>query len=118
MAEGFEIMTMKFADNKVPQPIETKSKEWILFGEDNKFPEHLLYLFNKSSNHNAILNGKTTYIFGKGFEDTTVVNKRGETVNRVFKKFIADIELFGGGRFEVIWKMGGSAELYHLPFQK
>jgi DNA-binding Lrp family transcriptional regulator len=112
------IIFLKFADNKIPEFKEVSSKEWILFGEDNKFPDHLLYLFNKSSNHNAILNGKATYVYGKGFQQDIIVNPRGETINKLFKKFIADIELFGGGRFEIIWKMGGGVDVYHLPFQK
>lgn len=114
---GPSIIFIGFADNKIPEFKESKSKDWILFGSDNKFPEQLLYLFNKSSNHNAIINGKVTYIMGKGFESNVVVNRYGETVNKVYKKFCTDIELFGGGRFEVIWKMGGAAELIHIPFQ-
>lgn len=112
------IMFLGFADNKVPEYKEVKSKDWILFGEDNKFPQHLLYLYNKSSNHNAIVNGKVVYIFGKGYEGGNVkVNSSGETFNKVYKKFAQDIELFGGGRLEVLWKMDGSAELRHIPFQ-
>ena len=112
------IIFLGFADNKIPEFREISSKDWILFGEDNKFPDHLLYLYNKSSNHNAIINGKTIYIFGKGFESGEVkVNPYGESFNKVFKKFITDIELFGGGRLEVLWKLGGGAELRHIPFQ-
>lgn len=111
------IVFLGFADNKMPEFKEVKSKDWILYGEDNKFPQQLLYLYNKSSNHNAIINGKVIYIFGKGFEQGNVqVNPMGETYNKVFKKFIHDIEIFGGGRLEVLWKMGGGAELRHIPF--
>ena len=62
------IIYVGFADNKVPEFKEVRNKDYILFGEDNKFPDHILYLFNKSSNHGAIVNGKVKYIFGKGFE--------------------------------------------------
>lgn len=118
MQDSSNIMFLGFADNKVPEFKEVNSKDWILFGEDNKFPDHLLYLYNKSSNHNAIINGKVTYIFGKGFEGGNVpVNPAGETFNKVYKKMLQDVELFGGGRVEVVWKMGGKAELRHIPFQ-
>jgi len=109
---------MNFADNKIPEFKEVKSKQWVLFGEENDYPEWLLYLFNKSSNHNALVCGKASYIFGNGFTENKVINSRGETVNSVFKKLILDIELFGGCRIEVVWKMGGGIEFYHLPFQK
>lgn len=111
------IIFLGFADNKMPEFKEVRSKDWILYGEDNKFPDQLLYLYNKSSNHNAIVNGKVIYIFGNGFETgSKVVNPMGETLNDVFKKFCIDIELFGGGRIEVLWKLGGQAELRHIPF--
>ena len=112
------ILFIGFADNKIPEFKEVKSKDWVLFGEDNKFPEHLLYLYNKSSNHNAIINGKVIYIIGKGYETGTgKVNSNGETFNEVLKKLCIDIELFGGCYAEVIWKKGGGAEVRHLPFQ-
>ena len=112
------ILFLGFADNKIPEFKEVKSKDWIMFGEDNKFPEQLLYLYNKSSNHNAIVNGKCIYVFGKGFPSgDKIVNQNGETFNDVIKKSCSDIELFGGCYVEVIWKIGGAAELRHIPFQ-
>lgn len=116
MTETNDIIFLNFADNKLPEFKEVKSKEWILFGEDNKFPDHLLYLYNKSSNHNAIVNGKATYIIGKGFAGNPVVNRKNQKFNFEFKKFVIDVELFGGGYFEVIWKMGGGMEISHTPF--
>lgn len=112
------ILFLGFADNKIPEFKEVKSKDWIMFGEDNKFPEQLLYLYNKSSNHNAIVNGKCIYVFGKGFQTgDKIVNQNGETFNDVIKKSCSDIELFGGCYVEVIWKIGGAAELRHIPFK-
>lgn len=113
---------MKFADNRIPEFKEVKSKDYILFGEDNKFPDHLLYLYNKSSNHNAIINGKVTYILGNGFKidgtNLEKVNRHGESFNKVFKKFCHDIEIYGGAYLEVIWnKSGQIADLLHMPFK-
>ncbi len=115
------IIYLGFADNRIPEMKEVKSKDWILFGEDNKFPDHLLYLFNKSSNHSAIVNGKVKYIFGQGFqiEGTKLenINRHSETINDVSKKAINDVELFGGFYLELIWNMGGGLEVLHMPFQ-
>lgn len=117
------IIFLGFSDNKLPEFKEVRGREWISFGEDNKFPNQLLYLYDKSSNHNAILNGKVTYIMGKGFqiEGTKLnepINRHGENFNKVMKKFCADVELFGGGYLEVIWnKSGGISDLCHMPFQ-
>ena len=116
------IIYVGFADNKVPEFKEVRNKDYILFGEDNKFPDHLLYLFNKSSNHGAIVNGKVKYIFGKGFEiagtKLTSINRRNESLNKVSRKLITDIELFGGYHLEIIWnKGGGFSDVLHMPFQ-
>lgn len=113
------IMFIGFADNKIPEFKEVRSKDWILYGEDNMFPEHILYLYNKSSNHNAIIDGKTTYICGKGFPVNNPVNDAGETINKVMRKICKDIELFGGFRLELIWNLlGTTATVRHIPFQK
>lgn len=111
------IIFLNFADNRVPEFKEVKSKDWILFGENNLFPKHLLYLYNKSSNHNAIVDGKVFYILGKGFPQNPVVNKDGETLNKISRKFLLDCELFGGYYVQFVWKMGGKAEIFHVPFQ-
>lgn len=115
------VIFLGFADNRIPEFREVKSKDWILFGEDNRFPEHLLYLYNKSSNHGAIINGKVKYIIGKGLpiENTklTNVNRYGESINKVLKKDCTDIEIHGGFYWELIWKMGGGVEVLHMPFE-
>lgn len=112
------ILFLGFADNKRPEFREVKSKHWILFGEDNLFPYHLLYLYDKSSNHGAIVNGKSNYILGQGFPINPEINANYETLNDVFNKAIIDIELFGGCYFQILWAMGGKATLAHIPFEK
>lgn len=115
---GPNIIFLGFADNKVPEQKEVKNKEWIYFGDDNRFPNHLLYLFDKSSNHNAIINGKVTYIIGSGFPTNPVVNTRtGEKRNKLFKKAVTDQELSGGFYLQAVWKVGGGCDWSHMPFQ-
>lgn len=112
------IIFLGFADNRRPDFKEVKNKDWIYFGEDNIFPEHLLYLFDKSSNHNAIINGKVTYILGKGFPSNPVINTDGEKRNKVLEKCTTDKELFGGYYLQAVWAMGGqTASFTHMPFQ-
>jgi hypothetical protein len=113
-----EILVLKFADSKIPVFKETRNKEYIKYGEDNCYPEYLNYLFNKSAKHNAILTGKSNYIFGKGFENGDVkVNRLGDTLNDISKKAILDVEIYGGFRLETIWNRAGKiAEIYHCDF--
>jgi hypothetical protein len=113
-----EILVLKFADSKIPVFKETRNKDYIKYGDDNKYPDYLNYLFNKSAKHNAIVTGKSSYIFGKGFENGNVkVNRLGETLNDISKKAILDIEIYGGFRYEIIWNRGGKiSEIYHVDF--
>lgn len=129
------IMVMKFADSKIPEWKEVNNKDWILYGETNSYGEYLVYQYNKCGKHRAIVNGKSKYIFGKGFEgagglapvkneDGTVtpavyVNRAKETMYDIVKKSIKDIEIHGGFRWLVTFGVTGNvAEIYHEDFNK
>ena len=54
----------------VPEEVKKIDKlknEWIPFGDDNLFPQHLSELSRAASTHRAILNTKTTFTIGGGF---------------------------------------------------
>ncbi len=112
------ISFIKFADVKVPVMKELPNKGWVLFGEDNKFPNLLLNMFNKSSKHNGIILGKVNYIVGKGFNDPMAANPY-ESCNEVLKKVCLDVEVFGGCYIEVQYnQLGKVAAYYHIPYHK
>jgi len=109
---------IKFADVKVPVMKELPNKGYVLFGEDNKFPNMLLTMFNKSSKHNGIILGKVNYIVGKGFDQPMAANSY-ESCNEVLKKVCLDIEVFGGCYIEVQYnQLGKVAAYYHIPYHK
>jgi DNA-binding Lrp family transcriptional regulator len=109
---------IKFADVKVPVIKELPNKGWVLFGEDNKFPNMLLNMFNKSSKHNGIVLGKVNYIIGKGFDNVTQANAY-ENSNELLKKLCTDIEVFGGCYIEVQYnELGKIGAYYHVPYHK
>lgn len=113
-----DILVLKFADSKVPVFKESRNKDYIKYGEDNRYPEYLTYLFNKSAKHNAILTGKSFYIFGEGYENGNVkINRVGDTLNDISKKAILDIEIYGGFRLEIIWNAARKiSEIYHVDY--
>ncbi len=97
---------------------ELPNKGWVLFGEDNKFPNMLLNMFNKSSKHNGIVLGKVNYIIGKGFDNVTQANAY-ENSNEILKKLSLDIEVFGGCYIEVQYnELGKIGAYYHVPYHK
>lgn len=124
MARDFK--TVYFAKHKVPEFVEKKGKgNWVLNGVDDKYPNYLIDLFNRSSVHNALVLGKASYIYGNGFEteNTTIdswASKANdyETLNEVAKKAMIDEELFGGYYLECNWARDGSqlASIAHLQY--
>lgn len=113
-----DIIVLKFADSKIPVFKESRNKDYIKYGDDNRYPEYLTHLFNKSAKHNAILTGKAFYIFGEGYENgNVIVNRLGETLNDISKKAILDIEIYGGFRLEIIWNAARRvSEIYHVDY--
>jgi hypothetical protein len=135
----YDVINLKLQAHKTPVFKEEKSKEWIIYGADkeggyyNNYPGYLLYLFNRSSKHNAFINGKVLYICGAGvgFDSTDLsiedialandfINKENtnfDTLKDIVKKCVLDKKLFGGYYLEVIWnKAGNNFELLHFPY--
>lgn len=121
------IITLKFSDSKIPVFKKVSNKPYILFGEDDDYPDYLLYLYNKSAKHNAIINGKINYIFGGGLKSDDAktqewmksVNRTGETLEEITRKSLVDIEVFGGFAWQIIFNsVGQVAEIYNLEFAK
>lgn len=112
------IIVLKFADSKIPVFKESRNKDYIKYGADNRYPEYLTYLFDKSAKHNAIVGGKADYVYGKGFANgNIVVNRAGDTLNEIAKKTSLDVEIYGGFRLEVIWNLAGKVqEVYHVDY--
>jgi len=135
----YDVINLKLQAHKTPVFKEEKSKEWIIYGAEreggyyNNYPAYLLYLFNRSSKHNAFINGKVLYICGSGvgFDSTDLsiqdialandfLNKENtnfDTLKDIVKKCVLDKKLFGGYYLEVIWnKAGNNFELLHFPY--
>ena len=135
----YDVINLKLQAHKTPVFKEEKSKEWIIYGADkeggyyNNYPGYLLYLFNRSSKHNAFINGKVLYICGAGvgfdstdlsIEDIALAkdfidkeNTNFDTLKDIVKKCVLDKKLFGGYYLEVIWnKAGNNFELLHFSY--
>jgi hypothetical protein len=135
----YEVINLKLQAHKTPVFKEEKSKEWIIYGADkeggyyNNYPAYLLYLYNRSSKHNAFINGKVLYICGAGvgfdsdgltLQDIAMANdflnkenSNFDTLKDIVKKCVLDKKLFGGYYLEIIWnKAGTSFETLHFPY--
>jgi DNA-binding MarR family transcriptional regulator len=122
------LLVVKFKALDIPEFKEIRNGKYIVYGQDNKYPEYLLRLYNKSPKHGAIIEGKAGFIAGKGFgfkekgADTSVldkVNRFGESANDILKKQALDIEIYGGCYLQLIFnKVKELAEIIHLDYHK
>ena len=134
----YDVINLKLQAHKTPVFKEEKSKEWVIYGAErdgyyNNYPAYLLYLYNRSSKHNAFINGKVLYICGAGigFDSDSLsiediarandfINKENtnfDSLKDIVKKCVLDKKLFGGYYLEVIWnKAGNNFELLHFPY--
>jgi hypothetical protein len=115
-----KVISIKFADNRIPDFKEVKGVDYIKFGDDDKFPDHTLMLYNKSAKHNAIINGKVNYILGGGLICDNPEDLKSKAflaeMSRIDNQSIKDIELHGGFYWEVIPNKKGGFICYHIGF--
>lgn len=108
----------------VPQYQEViKNKDWVYYGEDNLFPNHLLALYQYSALNRACLNAIGYGVRGKSISNSlgeqTIMANRTETLYEVFSKCVMDKVIFGGFALNIVKANDGSiAEFYHTDFSR
>ena len=111
-----------FESAEVPLFIEQLNKGIVFFGVNNLYPYELIDLYNDSSTHNAIINGKVGYTVGNGMTTEDVVSQKwldsanlDEDWSSILKRISLDYELFNGYAIEVVRTSAG--KLYnHIDF--
>lgn len=117
----FPIIT-EFASQEVPKFLEKKNKNIVWFGVDNMYPYELIDLYNDSSTHNAIINGKVGYTVGNGLEGEDLETKKwlsqaniDQDWTSLMKSLSLDYEIFNGYAIEVIRTKVGN-QYHHIDF--
>jgi len=107
-----------------PKVIEDKRKEWVAYGDDNNYYEYLIELYTNSTTNNAIINGVTNMIYGKGLEALDSSTKTDEYAalrsifhNSCLKKISLDLKLLGEASFQVLYKDKRVVRAEHFPRQ-
>jgi len=130
------ILVLNFEAHKPPTFKEVNGKDWVLYGSErewrNNYPEFLLDLYNESSIHNSIVNGKARYITGQGWEIikdlplqqkidiSNFINDAGsESLKSLTNKIATDKKLFGGFAVQPIWSKDNKtiSQLHHVEFK-
>lgn len=116
----YSVKSHNFEAIALPTFRELRNKDYVLFGENNLYPQKLIELFQGSAIHHTAIEAKSAAIKGEGFAvyGETEINGNGETLNELFAKMTLDYTLFGGFALNIIWARSGEriAEMYHLPF--
>ena len=122
-----ENMSFSIISNEVrviPDVIEKKltGKEYVGYGEDNKFPQYVWNLYLKSAVLQGIVNGTCDFVSGNGIISNIpmnkIVNDEGEELEDIIRKLTVDYGIFGGFCFQVIKDFNGNfKEIYWLDMQ-
>lgn len=109
-----------------PEIVESKNKEWVEFGSDNNYFQFLIDRYNGSATNNAVINGISQMIYGKGL-DATDSSKKPESYARMislFKKDVVrrlsyDLKLAGQCAIQVIYSKDKKSiqKVEHLPIE-
>ena len=107
-----------------PQISEDKNREWVNYGEDNDYYTYLIKLYTESTTNNAIINGVTNMIYGKGLDALDSSRKTNEyaALRSIFsdgclRKIALDLKLLGEGSFQVLYKDSKVIKSEHFPRQ-
>ena len=107
-----------------PKIKEDKQRDWVNYGENNDFYSYLIDLYVESTTNNAIINGVSQMIYGKGLDALDSSTKTEEYAalkgifnNTCLRKIAFDLKLIGEASFQVIYKDGRVAKAEHFPRQ-
>lgn len=107
-----------------PKVKEDKKKEWVAYGDDNNYYQYLIDLYVNSSTNNAIINGVSNMIYGKGLDALDSSTKTDEYAalrsifhNDCLKKVALDLKMLGEASFQILYKDGRVLRAEHFPRQ-
>lgn len=103
---------------------ELQGKDFILWGNDNRYPDFLFDLYTNCTTLQSVINGTADFIVGDDITCNvprfqTKVNKKGETIKDIIDRIIVDYLIFGGFAIQVLRDFNGNvSEIYWLDFAK
>jgi len=109
-----------------PEIVEKSNKEWVAYGNDNNYFQYLIDRYNGSPTNNAIINGVSEMIYGKGL-DALDSNKKPEQYAKMIslfhkdcvRKLCYDLKLMGQCSMQVIYSKDRKtvARVEHIPVE-
>ena len=109
-----------------PEIVEKSNKQWVAYGSDNNYFQYLIDRYNGSPTNNAIINGVSQMIYGKGL-DALDSNRKPEAYAKMItlfkkdcvRKLCYDLKLMGQCSIQVIYSKDRKtiAQVEHIPVE-
>ena len=107
-----------------PEIVEVKNKEWVQYGQDNNYFQYLIDRYQGSTTNNAIINGMSKMIYGKGLDATDSRRKPDQYAQMksivskdCLKSAVMDRKMLGMGALQVTYDKGLVKKVTHFPMQ-
>ena len=121
-----DLRVVNFSTYTSPKITEQKNRDWVNYGEDNDYYQYLIDRYNGSATNNAIINGISEMIYGKGL-DATDSNRKPDGYAQMkslfskdcVRKLAYDLKLMGGAAMQVIYSKDHSkiVQVEHFPVE-
>lgn len=121
-----EIRIVNLSSYTTPTVVEDNRKEWVAYGADNAYYSHLIDRYNGSATNNAIINGMSVMIYGKGLHATDASRKPDQYAQmkslfsrQCMRKVTFDLKALGQAAFQVIYNKDKSkvVQVEHMPIE-
>lgn len=109
-----------------PNIVEVKNKEWVSYGDDNDYFGYLQDRINGSPTNNAIVNGISQMIFGKGLDATDKLVKPEDYAQAMLlfdddtvERLCYDLKAMGQCAVQVVYSLDRTriVECNHFPIE-
>jgi len=109
-----------------PKIVEVRNQEWIAYGEDNDYFGYLQDRINGSPTNNAIVNGISQMIFGKGLDSTDKLIKPDDYAQAMLlfdddtvERLCYDLKAMGQCAIQVVYSVDRTriVECNHWPVE-
>ena len=120
------IRFVNLSNYTTPEVKEYRDKDWVAYGNDNNYFQYLIDRYNGSATNNAIINGISELIYGKGLDASDSVRKPDQYAQMkslfskdCMRKVSADLKMMGQCAFQIIYSKDHQqiTEVYHMPVE-
>jgi len=110
-----------------PKVVEVRNQEWVSYGDDNNYFGYLQDRINGSPTNNAIVNGISQMIFGKGLDATNKEENPTDYAqavllfdNNTVERLCYDLKAMGQCALQIVYSIDRTRilEANHFPVEK